>query len=123
MIKHEDIQEKFPFLSIVETPECDYVGIIQNSDDKIISIYDYGSIKTQEEKKLFLEYGEIWWWESNRLLPIYIFLNGEMRKFRYCLKTFPVKSTEIVMGPSTSLSNLQKKRVKKRQIQLIKKDT
>ena len=122
MINIEEVQAKFPFLSVIRTPDNEYVGIIQNFDDKIMSFYDFDAIKTSDEKALFLEYGETWWWESNRLLPIYIFLNGEMQKFRYCLKSFPTKSTTVVLGPATSLSNLQKKRIKKRQIQLIKRE-
>lgn len=121
MINLEEIKEKFPFLSGLKCQTHEYIGIIQNSDDKIISFYDYESIKTAEEKKLFLEYGEIWWWESNRLLPINIFLQGQMIHFRYCLKTVVNKDVEIMFGTMTSLNNIMKKRIKKRQIQLIRK--
>lgn len=121
MINLEEIQEKFPFLSGIKCQSNEYICIIQNSDEKIISFYDYESIKTQEEKKLFLELGEIWWWESNRLLPINIFLQGQMQDFRYCLKTVVNKDIEIMFGSVTSLNNIMKKRIKKRQIQLIRR--
>lgn len=121
MINLEEIQEKFPFLSGIKCQTNEYICIIQNSDDKIISFYDYESIKTPEEKKLFLELGEIWWWESNRLLPINIFLQGQMQDFRYCLKTVVNKDVEIMFGSVTSLNNIMKKRIKKRQIQLIRR--
>lgn len=121
MFNLDEIHEKFPFLSGIRTSSQEYIGIIQNTDDKIISFYDYESIKTLEEKKLFLEYGETWWWESNRLLPINIFLQGQMQPFRYCLKTFVNKDVEIMFGSVTSLNNIMKKRIKKRQIQLIRK--
>jgi len=121
MINLTEIQEKFPFLSGLRCQNQEFIGIIQNSDDKIISFYDYECIKTPDEKKIFIEQGEIWWWESNRLLPINIFLNGQMQPFRYCLKTIVNKDIEIMFGPVTSLNNIMKKRIKKRQIQLIRK--
>lgn len=121
MINLTEIQEKFPFLSGIRCQNQEYIGIIQNSDDKIISFYDYECIKSLDEKKIFIEQGEIWWWESNRLLPINIFLNGQMSPFRYCLKTIVNKDVEIMFGPVTSLNNIMKKRIKKRQIQLIRK--
>lgn len=116
-----EIKDKFPFLSGLKSTTYEYIGIIQNSDDKIISFYDYESIRTQQEKILFLELGDIWWWESNRILPINIFMQGQMTPFRYCLKTIINKDIEIMFGTLTSLNNIMKKRIKKRQIQLIRR--
>jgi hypothetical protein len=121
MINLDEIQEKFPFLSGIRCQTQEYIGIIQNSDDKIISFYDYECIRSPEEKKLFLEHGETWWWESNRLLPINIFMQGQMQPFRYCLKTVVNKDVEIMFCSMTSLNNIMKKRIKKRQIQLVRK--
>jgi len=121
MINLEEIKEKFPFLSGIRCQTHEYIGIIQNSDDKIISFYDYESIRSPEEKIIFLEHGETWWWESNRLLPINIFLQGQMQQFRYCMKTIVNKDVEIMFGSITSLNNIMKKRIKKRQIQLIRR--
>jgi len=121
MINFDEIKEKFPFISGLRCQTHEYIGIIQNSDDKIISFYDYESIRTPEEKVIFLELGEIWWWESNRLLPINIFLQGQMLPFRYCMKTVVNKDVEIMFGSLTSLNNIMKKRIKKRQIQLIRR--
>lgn len=116
-----EIQEKFPFISGIKCHCQEYIGIIQNSDDKILSFYDYSLIRTPEEKLLFLELGETWWWESNRLLPINIFMQGQMKQFHYCLKTIINKDVEIMFGPITSLNNIIKKRIKKRQIQLVRR--
>lgn len=121
MINLDEIQTKFPFLSGLKCQNQEFIGIIQNSDDRIISFYDYGAIRTPNEKKLFLELGETWWWESNRLLPVNIFMQGQMDSFRYCLKTIINKDIEILFGPVTSLNNIMKKRIKKRQIQLVRK--
>jgi len=114
------IQENFPFLSGIKHQNKDYVGIIQNHDEKILSFYDFDIIVTPEEKKLFLALGDEWFWESNRLLPISIFLNPRMKPFRYCLKTIATKETVVTFGPITSLNNLIKKRTKRKQIQLIR---
>ena len=121
MINLDEIQSKFPFLSGLKCLTHEYIGIIQNSDDKIISFYDYKLIRTPEEKKLFLEYGDTWWWESNRLLPINIFMQGQMQPFRYCMRTMVNKDVEIMFGSVTSLNNIMTKRIKKRQIQLIRR--
>lgn len=120
-IELEQIQEQFPYLSCLRTAEIEYVCIIQNSDDKILSFYDFNSIKDSDEKKLFLELGEIWWHESNRLLPINIFLQGQMIPYKPYIRTVAHKNTEILFGPVTSLNNLFQKRIKRRQIQLVKK--
>ena len=72
-------------------------------------------------KKKFLQYGESWWWESNRQLPIDIFLFHEMKPFRNYLRTFIMKDIEVLFGPTTSLQNLIKKRIKRRGIQLVRK--
>jgi len=117
----DEIQEKFPFLSGLRFRTLEYVGIIQNADDKIISFYDFKIIKTVEEKERLLHLGEIWWWESNRQLPINIFLRGELEIFRPYLKSVIQKDTEVLFGPTTSLNDICKKRIKRKQIQLIRK--
>lgn len=120
MINLDDISKKFPFLSGLRCHSHEYIGIIQNSDDKIISFYDYELIRTPEEKLAFMQCGETWWWESNRKLPINIFMQGQMQCFRYCLKTVVNKDIEILFGPVTSLNNIMTKRIKKRSVQLVR---
>jgi hypothetical protein len=117
----EQIQEQFPFLSCVRAVEVEYVCIILNADDKILSFYDYNSIRDLNQKNLFLELGEIWWHESNRILPINIFLQGQMEPYKPFIRTVQLKNTDVVFGPITSLNNLFQKRIKRRQIQLVKK--
>ena len=121
MIDIDDIEQKLPFLSCVRHNDVEFIGIVQNTNDKFISLYDFNSIRTPEEKRIFLDLGDVWWWESNRYLPINIFLPDEMRAFRPYIKSFSLKETEIIFGPTTSLSNLMQKRIKKRQISLVRK--
>ena len=117
----DEFKEKFPFLTGLRYQTKEYIGIVQNSDSKIITFYDYESISTAEEKKLFLELGDTWYWNSNRKLPINIFLQGEMDPFRYCIKTIINKDVTVMFGTMTSLNDIIQKRIKKRQIQLIRK--
>ena len=70
----ENLQENFPFISVLNHVDQEYVGIIINQDHQITSMYDYSLIRTDKEKSRFIELGEVWWWESNRQIPINIFL-------------------------------------------------
>lgn len=117
----QKLSENHPFITVCSYAGQEYVGIIQNKDDNITTFYDYGSIIEQELKKLFLELGDIWWWESNRLIPINIFLKDDWTVFRPYLRTFNNKGLNILHGPTTSISELAKKRVKRRSITLVKR--
>jgi hypothetical protein len=97
------------------------VGIIQNRDDAITTFYDYGGIVMPEMKALFLELADEWWWNSNRMIPIHLFLKDDWTPFRPYLKTFNNKSLEIIHGPVTSMNDLARKRIKKRSITLVKR--
>jgi hypothetical protein len=99
----------------------EYVGILQNQDDFVTSIYVYDDIPSEALRTEFLRLGDVWWWESNRAIPINIFLAGEFNPFQNWLKTFTTKDTKMIFGPSTSLNNIVRKRIKRRQIQLVKK--
>ena len=121
-MEYAELQEKFPFLSCIRHSNNEYVGILLNQDQFVTSIYVYDQIQDTNLKQLFLELGEVWWWESNRTIPINIFLNREFEEFRGYIKTFTTKDTEVVFGPATSLNNVLKKRIIRRNISLIKKN-
>lgn len=116
----EKLQEQFPFISLLTYGKQEYVGIIINQDQNVTSIYDYDMLKTQTHKKLFLELGEIWWWESNRAIPINIFLRGEMESFRYAIKNFTTKDVKVLFGPVVNLNNIIVKRIKRKSVQLVR---
>jgi hypothetical protein len=97
------------------------VGIIINQDAQVTSIYDYSAIKSEEEKQRFLELGEIWWWESNRQIPINIFLNRDILDFRYAIRNFSTKDVKVLLGPCTSLNDIIVKRIKRKSITLVRK--
>lgn len=116
----DEFRINYPFLSCVKSSDKEYVGIIINFDSLIISIYDISMIAKDEEKVKFLELGELWWWESNRKIPINIFLKNEMKFFRPYIKTFNSKDISLLFGPSVNLSEISEKRVKRKSIQLVK---
>lgn len=115
-----EILLKFPFLTLAKYLDQEYLGIIGNSDSQITSMYVYSLLPDEELKKLFLKLGDDWWWETNRQLPINIALKDRWIVFRPYLKTFISKDLEIVSGPCISLDSVMLKRIKRRQIQLLK---
>ena len=117
----KDIQENFPFISVVSYGGKEYVGIVINQDQLVTSMYVYTALKTDQEKLDFLELGEIWWWESNRMIPINIFLRQEIEPYRYAIMTMNSKDVKITTGPCVNLSNLAVKRVKRKNVQLVRK--
>ena len=115
------LTQNHPFITVCSYANQDYVGIVQNRDDMVTTIYDYGSIVDNEVKEKFLELGEVWWWESNRLIPINLFLKHEWSMFKPYLRTFNNKSLVIVHGPICSMNELSKRRSKRRSITLVKR--
>ncbi len=113
-------QTNHPFVSCIKSSDTEYVGIVINFDNFVTSIYDISSIRSEDERKIFLEMGEVWWWESNRKIPINIFLKKEMQVFRYAIKTFNSKDVELLFGPSVNLSEIAEKRIKRKSIQLVR---
>jgi hypothetical protein len=120
MTNKDDFQKNFPFITCVKTSENEYIGIVINYDDSVTSIYSYADIRTETEKQKFLEMGEVWWWESNRKIPINIFLKQDMIEFRPYIKTFNSKDVEIMFGPVVNLGEIAEKRVKRKSIQLVR---
>jgi hypothetical protein len=117
----KNLLDQYPFLSYVTYGGNDYIGIVQNSDELITTIYDYALLKGIEQKTRYLELADQWWWESNRLLPINVFLKQDWVEFRICLKTFNSKDVLIQHGPSVSLKEIANKRSKRRSITLVRR--
>lgn len=116
----KEFQENYPFLSCIKSNDIEYVGIIINFDHNLASIYDISMLRSTQERELFLEMGEIWWWESNRRIPINIFLKKEMSLFRHTIKTFNSKDVVLVFGHSINLNDLSERRIKRKSIQLVR---
>jgi hypothetical protein len=117
----DKLTEKYPFITLCVYANAEYVGIVQNRDDTVTTIYDFGSILSQENKMKFLELATTWWWESNRSIPINIFLRTEWEPFRYTLRTFVNKDLEILHGPACSLLDISRKKSKRKSITLVRR--
>ena len=117
----KDIKENFPFLSVVTYGGNEYVGIVANQDQFVTTMYVYTSLRSTEERASFLEAGEAWWWESNRMIPINIFMRKDMEFFKYSLITMNTKDVRVTLGPCVNLNSLAVKRVKRKNVQLVKK--
>jgi hypothetical protein len=117
----EKLTEKYPFITLCVYANAEYVGVVQNRDDIVTTIYDFGAITDQESKMLFLELASTWWWESNRSIPINIFLRKDWEQFRYTLRTFVNKDLEILHGPTCSLLDIVRKKSKRKSITLVRR--
>jgi hypothetical protein len=117
----EKLTEKYPFVTLCVYANTEYVGVVQNRDDAVTTIYDFGSVLLQEDKLQFLELATTWWWESNRSVPINIFLRGDWDKFRYTLRTFVNKDLDIIHGPACSLLDIARKKTKRKSITLVRR--
>lgn len=115
------LAEKYPFITLCVYANSEYVGIVQNRDDAITTIYDFGSIQDIDLKRQFLEQANIWWWESNRSIPINIFLRRDWDPFRGTLRTFSNKDLEILHGPTCSLLDIARKKSKRKSITLVRR--
>ena len=117
----KDIEQNFPYISVVTYGGNEYVGIIANQDQYVTTMFVYTDLKTNKEKERLLELGSVWWWESNRMIPINIFLREDMKNFNYCLLTMNSKDVKVTIGPVTNINNLTVKRVKRKSVQLVRK--
>jgi len=117
----KELSEKYPFITYLRYGGDEYIGIIQNSDETITTIYDFGALRTEDQKKKFLELGDQWWWESNRFIPINVFLKQDWSEFKFSIKTLNSKDVDIVVGPNINLKEIAAKRSKKRSITLIRR--
>ena len=117
----QTLTTKYPFITLCVHAGIEYVGVIQNRDDTITTIYDFGNIHDPDLKRLFIDLANTWWWESNRSIPINIFLKQEWEPFRAYLRTFSNKDLEIIHGPVCSLSDIARRKSKRKSITLVRR--
>ncbi len=117
----KDIEKNFPFISVVTYGGQEYVGIIANQDQYVTSMYVFTTLRSDKDKRNFLELGDVWWWESNRMIPINIFLRTDIAKYQYAMMTMNSKDVKVTIGPCVNLNALSVKRVKRKSVQLVRK--
>jgi len=118
--ERKNLLDQCPFLTLLTYVNRDYLGIIQNLDDSVVSFYDFESVAA-DQRLTFLELGETWWWSSNRQIPINLFLKADWMVFKPTLKTLNSKNVEIVQGPYVSLKESASQKSKRRSVILVRK--
>jgi len=118
--ERKNLLDQCPFLTLLTYVNRDYLGIIQNLDDSVVSFYDFESVAA-DQRLTFLELGETWWWSSNRQIPINLFLKADWIVFKSTLKTLNSKNVEIVQGPYVSLKESASQKSKRRSVILVRK--
>jgi hypothetical protein len=117
----KELLEIYPFLSFGWMQDKNYLGVVQNCDAQLISMYILTDIPTEELRKNFLNAAADWWWGSNRQVPINIFLKERFLPYRQYLKHFARKEFNLEAGPVVSLQDAIARRVRKRQITLVRR--
>ena len=117
----EQMLEQYPFLSYIKYTHSDYIGVIQNHDTDLVSMYAFNKLRTEDHKLLFLEQADVWWWESNRQIPINIFLKSSWETLRYSIVTLTCKDIKEQQGHEVSIASLAERRTKRRVLQLVRK--
>ena len=54
-VDYEKLLTEYPFLTYLIYGGNEYIGVIQNVDDILTTMYDYGALKNLEEKQHFLK--------------------------------------------------------------------
>lgn len=116
----ERLNKKHPYLTYIAFQDQNLIGIIQNVDKQLLSIYVYNHLDTESQKTEFLNCGKLWWEDSNRLVPINIFLREDFYPFKTILRCFSKKEIDKILGPILSLENNFQRRIKRKKIQLIR---
>ena len=117
----ENLSKNFPWITVLTYVEKEYVGVVINQDPQVTTLYDWEMIKDFAQGQRFVDMAEAWWWESNRQIPINIFMIREAQEFKYAIKTLTTKDVRIDLGPCMRLDQIMTKRVKRRSITLIRK--
>lgn len=110
----------YPCVTVIEHDGQIYYGIIKIKSKQYITLYCFDSMNENLQEDLLL-LANNWWWQSNRTIPISLFMCDEMVKFEPYTKRFDTPSVKVLSGPVISLSDLPTKRIKRRNIVLKKK--
>ena len=115
----QEILDEYPFLTLATYGGKEYLGIVQNQDATMISMYVLSEIKSPEIRRLFLTYGNEWWEETNRQIPINIILGEKFAVFRSCLRTFNLREFKVLSGPVVCLRSIIKTKPRRKNIRLV----
>lgn len=65
---------EFEFLTGLQYGDNEYIGIVVNSDNHLITFYDLEALPSIEAQKYLLQLGDVWWWgeqstDTHRCIP------------------------------------------------------
>lgn len=109
----EGYLDQLPFLTYGRAHGQDYIGIMVVSSKNYTSMYVLNNVDNPTLRKKLIELGEKWWWQSNRNIPINLFMPEQMEAFEFCRQRFMSKDIDILKGPIVSLMKLPTKRIKR----------
>ena len=116
----EETRKQHAFLTFLVMEDNDIkVGVVQNENMKIIMFYDFEKIRSEDDKKAFLELADEWWWGSNQSVPVNAFNGDAFDRFQPALSGYPKKSIKHTIGPTFSLQNQYLRRIKKKKIEIL----
>lgn len=108
-----------PYVTTVIHGGTIYYGILKIRSKEYITLYNLMDMNEDEQNKI-LALAETWWWQSNRSIPISVFMSDDLEYYnKHCIR-FNTASV-IVDGPNISLNELPSKRIKRRNQTLKKK--
>jgi hypothetical protein len=115
----EETRTKYEFMTFVVMKDDFVCGIVQNETPKVLMLYQFDLLKTDDEKEKFLRFGDEWWWGSNHSVPVNLFIGDPFEAFEYCLRGYPRKPIETMIGPTFSLADRYLRRVRKKKIEIM----
>lgn len=115
---NENVLKEIPFLAEIKLNKTGekFIGIILNQTKKYTGMYVINKpdkAMTHEQLMKFIELGNIWWTESNRMLPITLFLKRDFDEYKSFMVNFDNHMIAEIKGHITSLSNITNKRIKR----------
>lgn len=111
-----------PYVTVLEHDGNIYYGIIKIKSKQYTTLYCFHLMEESHQKDL-LDLADTWWWQSNRSIPICLFMQEEMEIYENYTHRFNTDSVTFISGPAISLSDLPTKRIKRRNITLKKRKT
>lgn len=110
----------FPFITVLECDGEQYIGVLKIKSKQYITLYCFNKMPEAQKKDL-IDLAQQWWWQSNRAIPISLFMREEMEDYEKYTLRFNTDSCTNIQGPLISLSELPTKRIKRRNIALKRK--
>ena len=92
---YEELAKNCPYLTGLTFSGKDYIGVLQNQNAVVTSFYDYEDLPTPELKNKLLELADSWWWESNRKLPVNMFIGEKFQVFSASLRSYSITLVNI----------------------------